>query len=396
MDVASISIMMRAKNSVIVPIVSILSGVLFQLKSMGIFGDFIPDNYFMKLWPLLALVAGLDLLFSQRRLIGAAIMLFFAAALGSTQFMESGWNNQIWQLFLKIWPILLILFGVDSIFAGRSLINAAVIIMALIIAVYVLLVTFDIPTIKNIELPFDIRSIIPVETFSWERPAPTQQPGPAQQNPQQDLTKIVDEKGGPVAAAMPNQQTVKLNLFPASGKISLKAGAPRDQFLSGSISLGKDEKLSPNVSQSGQTAVYTLQSKGTAASATESVWDLSLSALRSTELNAVLDSGYFKADFRGLNLSSVNIENKFGPIDIMAPDSVQTRVKITAGSGDIRIYIPKGTSISCVINGASTIDYPQWSYAMNGNTVAPRSHTQQSVSFEIQSNNGTVRIIESE
>lgn len=394
MDVARLSIMMRARNSIIVPIVSILSGVLFQLKSMGIFGDFIPDNFLMKLWPMLALVAGLDLLFSQRRLIGAAIMLFFAAALGSTQFMDSGWNNQIWQLFLKIWPILLILFGVDSIFAGRSLINAAVIIMAVIIAVYVLLVTLDIPVIR--ELPFDLRSIIPVETFSWERPAPTQQPGPAQQNPQQDLTKIVDEKGGPVAAALPQQPAVRLNLQPASGKISLKAGAPRNQFLSGTISLGRGEKVSPNVSQSGQTAVYTLRSSGSAASATESVWDLSLSALRPTELNVVLAAGYFKADLRGLNLSDVVIENKFGPIDIMVPDSTQAHVKIIAGSGDVRVYIPKGTSISCVITGAASIDYPQWSYVMNGTSVTPRSQVRLPISMEIQSNNGTVRIIESE
>ena len=385
---------MRARNSIIVPIVSILSGVLLQLKSMGVFGDFIPDNYFMKLWPLLVIIAGLDLLFSQKRLIGAAIMLFFGAALGSTQFLDSGWNNQIWQLFLKIWPILLIIFGVDSLFAGRSLINAAVIIMALIIAVYVLFVTLDIPVIR--ELPFDIRSIIPVETFSWERPAPTQQPGPGNQPPQQDLTKIVDENGGSVSAALPQQPAVRLNLQPASGKISLKAGATGNQYLSGKISLARGEKVTPTVSQNGQTAVYTLRSTGSAPSATDSVWDLSLSALRPTELNAVLNAGYFKADLRGLNLSDVKIENKFGPIDIMVPDSTQANVKITAGSGDIRIYIPKGITVSCVITGASSIDYPQWNYVMNGTSVTPRSSTQLTVSVEIESNNGTVRIIESE
>ena len=37
----------------------------------------------------------------------ALIMLFFAAAVGSTQFLAAGWNNPVWQLFLKIWPILL-------------------------------------------------------------------------------------------------------------------------------------------------------------------------------------------------------------------------------------------------------------------------------------------------
>ena len=45
----------------------------------------------------------------------------------------------------------------------RLTIGSSVIIMALVIAVYVLFVTLDIPVIH--ELPFDIRSIIPVEIY---------------------------------------------------------------------------------------------------------------------------------------------------------------------------------------------------------------------------------------
>ena len=389
---------MRARNSIIVPIVCILSGVLLQLKSMGIFGDFLPADILLKCWPLLAIAAGLDLLFSQKRLIGALIMLFFAAAVGSTQFLAAGWNNPVWQLFLKIWPILLILFGVDSIFAGRSLINAAVIIMAVILAVYVLLVTLGVPSLPD--LPFDLRSIIPSETFSWERPAPNQnqnqQTGPVQQTQQQDLTKIVDERGGPVAAALLQNPAARLSLFPASGKISLKAGAPRNQFLSGSVSLDRSEKITANVTQNGQSAVYLLKSSGNASSATESLWDLTLSALRPTDLNAELESGYFKADLRGLNLSSVSVRNKFGPIDIMVPEATPARISITADRGDVRIYIPKGGSVSCEITGAASLDYPQWSYVMNGTSLMPRGQAKQPVQVEIKSNNGTVRIIEIE
>ena len=121
-----------------------------------------------------------------------------------------------------------------------------------------------------------------------------------------------------------------------------------------------------------------------------------MSALRPTVLNALLSGGYFKADLRGLNLSDVSIRNQYGPIDIMVPESASATIRITADSGDIRVYIPKNTQISCVINGASQIEYPQWNYVMNGTSLTPRSASQLPVAVEITSNNGTVRIIESE
>ena len=80
---------MRVNKSIIVPIVAILSGVLIQLDTLGLTGGLIPSNTLVKLWPLLLVAAGFDLLFAQRRLIASLIMLFFGAALLSTQFLDT-------------------------------------------------------------------------------------------------------------------------------------------------------------------------------------------------------------------------------------------------------------------------------------------------------------------
>lgn len=389
---------MRAKNSLIVPIIFILSGILFQLKSLGIFGDFIPDDFLMKLWPLLLAAAALDLLFVERRIIGSVILLFFSAALLSTQFLDGGWNNEVWKLFLKFWPVLLIAFGVDSIFAGRSLINAAVIIIAIVLIVYILLGTLDIPALK--QLPFDLTSIIPTSVFNNNQVPVPQQPGPSGLNnpaaPQQNASPITLGSNGQVAIAMPQQNAAQLNLFAASGKISLKAGNASGRLMSGMIQPGMNEQFNQNASVTGRTAAYTLQTQSAGAASDNANWDLQISNQRAVALNAVLNSGYLKADLRGLNLSTVNLENRFGPVDVMVPQTASGRISINVSDGNLRIYIPGGTRITCDISGADHVDYPQRTYALNGGTLSPRSAVQAPISVTVSMSGGTVQIIESE
>ena len=80
----------------------------------------------------------------------------------------------------------------------------------------------------------------------------------------------------------------------------------------------------------------------------------------------------------------------------MAPQRANGKVRISAGSGDIRLYIPKNVRISCTISGAAEIEYPQRNYMLNNNTLTPRNAQVMPVEVEIISNGGKLRIIESE
>ena len=397
---------MRGKYSIILPIAAILSGVVLELNSLGLIGNYLPKNILMNVWPAILIFVGLDLLFTQHRLIGSLVVLFTGAAILSTQFLEGGTNNEIWQFFLKVWPILLVLFGIDWIFAGRSLINTAVIIAAVIIIVYVLFAVLDVPIMQKLPSDLDLKSIIPTSTFSGVLPgqtgpqpwnnnnpmpaAPVSQPAPEAVQP------VVITPDGQVIIAAPAQQEVVLNLNAASGKISLKNGGNTPQFVSGSIRLDPAENLTQNAELNRPSAQYTLQSSGNAAASDRSNWDLALSSNRTAAVNAVLNSGYIKADLRSMNLSSVNIENKFGPIDVMVPRSTNAPIRIKASDGDIRVYIPGGTGINCYISGTGSVDFPQYSYNWSGNVLSPRRPMQNIVNVEITSNNGRVQIIESE
>ena len=204
---------------------------------------------------------------------------------------------------------------------------------------------------------------------------------------------IVYDAGGTISAAMPSQNTAALNISAASGKISIKAGDQAGRFLNGTISLDQAEKLVPNAALTGQTAQYTLKSSGTAATPQNSNWDLSLTTQRNIAINTVLNSGYIKADLRSLNLSDVYLENKYGPVDVMVPHATDARINIKASGDNIRLYVPSGAVVSCVINGASSIDYPQWDYTLSGNILSPRRGTQSPIIVEISVSGGSVQII---
>ena len=393
---------MRTRYSIILPIAAIISGVVLELNSFGIIGNFFPNDILLKIWPALLIFVAFDLLFSQHRLIGALVVLFCAAALLSTQFLEGGTNNKVWQFFLKVWPILLILFGIDWIFSGKSLINTAVIIAGVIIIVYILFAVLDVPVLKSLPFELDLKSIIPTSTFAGtlpgiqeSQPWNNSQPNPAQPSPNTEQGPAMNH-GGQISIPIPPQSETALNLNAASGKVSLKAGAGSSYILSGMIDLDPGENLTQNTSLTGPSAQYTFQSSGNAASPERSNWDLSLSSDRTVSISAAINNGYIKADLRTLNLSAVSIENKHGPIDVMVPQNTGTPIRIKASDGDIRIYIPKGTAINCYISGTGSVDYPQYSYKWSGNVLTPMRPAMNLINVEITSNNGQIRIIESE
>ena len=166
--------------------------------------------------------------------------------------------------------------------------------------------------------------------------------------------------------------------------------------MDGTVSLNPQEHLSSDASLKGNTVVYKLGSDGRRDNSGSSNWDLTISPKRKTDMNVVLNDGYLKADLRGMNLSAVSLENKSGPIDVMTMKKAGATIKIKAGNGDIRVYIPKNVRIACTIKGASAVDYPQNNYTFNNGSLEPRVPAESPVLLEITSNRGNVRIIESE
>ena len=399
---------MLRKNSVLTPIIIILVGVVLQLSSMGIIGKVIPASMVGKLWPILAAAAALDLLISQNRLIGGLVMGFFAAALFAMQFMPTGSGHNIWTLFEKYWPIFLVLFGIDCLFSGEKLLNAIVSILLALVVIYAVLQALNVPFLKELGngLNINIPSLIP--TMSIEDlprlpensqpssgveilPSDSYQSFPA---PQSNQDPEITVSGSNVSIETPSQSEVRLNLNAAGGKLALKAGSGGSRLLSGTISLDGSEKLTKEATAAGNTAIYTLRSSASGAVSNKSEWDLNLTPGKPTALNMVMNNGYLKADLRSLNLTSASLENKYGPVDVMVPQSGNAVIKISVYDGNLRVYVPSGASVSCILSGEAQLDYPMAKYDFDGSRVTPKSPAANPVTVEIYVRSGSIQIID--
>jgi len=92
-------------------------GVIFLLNTMQILSGNVWDLIF-KLWPLLFIIGGLDNIIQGRGWIWAVISLGLGTVFLLANFGYVEWNSL--NLLLKLWPLLLVALGLDLIFQGRS------------------------------------------------------------------------------------------------------------------------------------------------------------------------------------------------------------------------------------------------------------------------------------
>ncbi len=122
----------KYRRSIFWPLLLITIGVVFLLHTLGyIKGD--GWDLFLKLWPLLFIVGGLDNIFQGRGYIWAVISL----GLG-TVFLLANFNYIPWSAFsllLRFWPLLLIAAGLDLIFRGRSILTTLVGVLLAVVVV---------------------------------------------------------------------------------------------------------------------------------------------------------------------------------------------------------------------------------------------------------------------
>ncbi len=121
----------RNRPSIFWALLLIVLGVVLLLNTMQI----IPGNFFeliLKLWPLLFIIGGLDNLIQGHGWVWGVISLGLGTIFLLANFGYLEWSSL--SLLLKLWPLLLVALGLDLIFQGRS---AATTIIGVLLAVLI-------------------------------------------------------------------------------------------------------------------------------------------------------------------------------------------------------------------------------------------------------------------
>jgi hypothetical protein len=113
----------RRPYSIFWPLLLIAAGVFLLLNALGfIQGDF--WGLFLRLWPLLFIAGGLDSLYRRESFVGPILFI----GLGTVILLANlGYLELVsWTVFLRLWPVLLIAFGLDILIGHRSMWSAVV------------------------------------------------------------------------------------------------------------------------------------------------------------------------------------------------------------------------------------------------------------------------------
>jgi hypothetical protein len=111
------------RGSLVFPIILIGLGIIFLLSNVGALrGDI--WGTIINLWPILLIAIGLDGIWRRQGLVGATVMIVLGIVflLSNLGYLDLN----VWATIFRLWPILLIAIGFDVLIGRRSLIASLI------------------------------------------------------------------------------------------------------------------------------------------------------------------------------------------------------------------------------------------------------------------------------
>jgi lia operon protein LiaF len=107
----------RYRGSIFFPLVLIFLGVIFLLSNVGVLAGDVWGNILM-LWPLLLIALGLDGIVRRNGFAGPVFLIGLGVVFLLANFGYLAFN--VWEFVFRLWPLLLIAIGLDIVIGQRS------------------------------------------------------------------------------------------------------------------------------------------------------------------------------------------------------------------------------------------------------------------------------------
>jgi hypothetical protein len=211
-----------------------------------------------------------------------------------------------WSLLLRLWPLLLVAWGLEGLFGNRSAIGA--LLVALItIGLGVLVVWYAMTTGSLNAAPLPAQSI-----------------------------------SQPLNDARDAEVTLDMSV----GTLNVGALADSPNLLEGTVSAGEGVEVKPSFEQVGGTARFTLESEDlTFLFGNSPQWNFELNSRVPLALNINHSVGGATIDLSDLNLREATIEASVGESTVTLPDSGRATITLDHSVGLLRLIVPKGMDV---------------------------------------------------
>lgn len=339
----------RNHHSLILPLIVILCGLIFQLQAAGVLGNS-QENLLSKYWPIVIIVVGLDLYFDEKRLFGAVVLSFLGVAL---MLLNLNGNTKAWEIFMSFWPLFLIVYGFDMLFSGKSL--SSVILPFIVIGgiLYVVFINKGEFSVSSLQQSFNFSKISEIVSTRL------------------DSIDTGGTKNKNIDYPLTSQSLATFQIKVPSGKFQLKSKQMDGHLMTGTIKLAEGESFNDKIDQNDSGSIYMMN--GTSASqsgSSEALWDLQINQQIPIVLMVNMANGYQMVDLRDINVAGVNLVSQVGNIDVMLPYTADVPVNISTQSSDIRIFVPSSVSAYVTVENAINVSFPE-TYTQSGSQIFP-------------------------
>jgi hypothetical protein len=327
------------RHSIFFPLLLISVGVIYLLNVLGyIQGDW--WGLFLKLWPLLFIIGGLDNFIMGRGYVWGVISLGLGALFLMANFGYVEWSSLT--LLLRFWPLLLIAVGLDLIFRGRSI---AMTIIGILLAVLMVGGVFW----------FTISGSTAIAGNTTQ------------------ISQTLDSA---------RQLTVEINN--PTGQVDIDTVSSSDTALWGSVTLSSHETVDQNYVVQNGTGDLTLKTSGAEflpwiGGFGQPLWNFNLTNSVPVSLTIETAAGRQQIDLIGMDLEYLHLSVAVGQIDVTLPAAGNYSGKLTNPVGGIKITVPSGALVEFQTNSVIVSRSLSEGFTVSGNKVySPGANSQNS------------------
>ena len=315
----------RTRRSFFGPILLIIVGLLFLAYNLG----FVPGegwDTIWKLWPLLLIVAGLDDLIRREGIAWPIILIGAGTFLLLNYFGPQVWIS--WTQVIQLWPIILIAVGIDVMFKGESGWNTLIGVVLTVILVGGAIWIAS----SEYKVAADYRDI--QETYS-----------------------------------ISNVSKSAIDLSLGLGELIVSNSSSKGVLIEGNVTPGDIDR---NFDDSGTSLSYQLENNVPTIYPHTSRWELGLADDLELDLSVNNGVGEVFLALENLDLENFDVNQGVGRLFIRLPEEITDEILIKQAVGTIQIVLSEGKYVIVdAQNGLSKIDYPSGFELSNGYYASP-------------------------
>lgn len=332
------------RHGIFWPLFLIAAGVLFLLYNVGLITG-VGWSFILSLWPVLLIVGGLDGLWRGEGIAGSLFWLglgviFLLANLGFLPI-------SVWTMLWRFWPVLLVVIGLDIIIGHRPGVGAQVLSIVLALAILGGLVWYVVTQ-------------------------PALQPGTA-------LT------GESVTEPLQGATSARVEVSMAAGQLNVAGGADAANLVQGRVDIIRAGQPQKNISVTNGQAVFTLKEEGAVniGDNNNRTWDLKFNSAVPTGIKLNLGAGQNNIDLTGMQVTSLDVNIGAGQTIVTLPKDGKFTGRINGAVGELVLRVPRDLPVQIQANRALTGLDVDSDFQRAGNTITNGSSPQSRLDLTI-------------